>query len=192
MSRPSLCLAPARASCLLLLFLLLPLYSQAQQQRFHIRLYGLVTDYFSGDPMKGVLVRVLKDSLPIAEVTTRSTGRYEFFLDRGAVYTVWFSRDELVTKHVRIDAREVPVFPDVPYYEMDVQMTMIEWFEGIDYSVFDEPLGEALYKHSVRNLNWNLEYTESRRPLIAETMKDYEKLVKKYRPKKSYRPPDRL
>ncbi|MBK9273073.1 MAG: hypothetical protein IPM49_00850 [Flavobacteriales bacterium] len=180
-------------SMMLLVMLLTGLAAQAQRERFYIRLYGLVTEYFTGDPEKGVLVRVLRDSVPLDETVTRSNGTYEFLLDRGAIYTVWFSRKDLVTKHVRIDAREIPVFPDVPFYEMDVQMTMIQWIEGGDYQVFDLPLGEALYKHSVRNLSWNVEYTERIRPQVAEAMDAYEKLVRKYRPAERRRPAvDRL
>ncbi|MBL8010886.1 MAG: hypothetical protein JNJ64_09780 [Flavobacteriales bacterium] len=178
---------------LLLVVLLTTTSAHGQRDRFYIRLYGLVTEYFTGSPEKGVLVRVLRDSIPLDETVTKSNGTYEFLLDRGAIYTVWFSRQDLVTKHVRIDAREIPVFPDVPYYEMDVQMTMIEWIEGGDYQVFDLPLGEALYKQSVRNLSWNVEYTERIRPQVAEAMDSYEKLVRKYRPTGKRRPPvDRL
>lgn len=178
---------------LLLVLLLVGHGMQAQRERFYIRLYGLVSEYFTGAPEKGVLVRVLRDSVPLDETVTRSNGTYEFFLDRGAVYTVWFSREDLVTKHVRIDAREIPVFPDVPFYEMDVQMTMIAWIEGGDYTVFDVPLGEALYKHSVRNLSWNVEYTERLRPRLVEAMDAYEKLARKYKPALRRRPPvDRL
>lgn len=180
----------ARSTRTLVVLVLLAtcLSAQAQRERFYIRLYGLVTEYFTGSPEKGVLVRVLRDSVPLDEAVTKSNGTYEFLLDRGAVYTVWFSRQDLVTKHVRIDAREIPVFPDVPFYEMDVQMTMIEWIEGGDYGVFDMPLGEALYKRSVRNLSWNVEYTERIRPQVAEAMDAYEKLVRKYRPAERRRP----
>ena len=139
---------------------------RAQPERFYVKLYGIVTEHWSGEPMKGVLVRVLKDSLPLDQNVTGRSGRYAFYLDRGAVYTVWYSKEGMVTKHVRIDATQVPVFPDVPFYEMDVQVTLFPWIEGIDYSIFDRPLGLASYKHSVRNLSWNVEYT-SRSPARA-------------------------
>ncbi|MCB0795872.1 MAG: hypothetical protein KDB88_14150 [Flavobacteriales bacterium] len=178
---------------LFFLLLLMSFSASAQNERFYIRLSGLVTDFYTADPLRNVLVRVLKDSLPHAEVITTKQGFYEFQLDRGALYTVWFSRDDLVTKHVRIDARDVPVFPDVPFYEMDVQMTMFPWIEGMDYSLFDQALGEASYKHSVRNLSWNVEYTERLRPHLAEAMKTYDKLQRKYKPSQQRKPPvDRL
>lgn len=143
---------------------------------FYIRLYGLVTDHFTGDGMKGVQVRLVKDSVERETALTSSNGKYEIFLERGYDYLVWFHRDDLVTKHVRIDARGIPLFPDVPYYEMDVQMTMIEWIEEFDFTVFDPPVGMAAYKQSVRNLNWDIAFTERRRPEIAKVMVQYERV----------------
>lgn len=147
----------------------------AQAQRFYVKLSGKVTDHFTGDPVKGVLVRVLKAGKQELEATTRGDGYYEFDLDRGWRYAVWFSKAGLVTKHVNIDTEEVPAYPDVPYYEMDVQMTMFPWIEEFDFSTFDQPLGEASFKTSVRNMSWDIEYTERMRPMLAHAMDEYEK-----------------
>ena len=55
----------------------------AVAQRFSVKLYGIVTDHFTGAPVKGVLVRLLKAGATEAQCITRSDGRYEFLLDRG-------------------------------------------------------------------------------------------------------------
>lgn len=144
---------------------------------FHIRVHGLVTEYFSGDGMKDVQVRLVKDSVERGTVFTDGRGNYELFLERGYDYQIWFYRKDLVPKYVRVDAREVPLFPDVPFYDMDVQMTLFAYIAGFDFEVFDMPVGMALYKHSVRNLNWDVEYTEARRPEIAQVMTLYERAV---------------
>lgn len=47
-------------------------------------------------------------------------GKYELYLERGYNYQVWFFRSDMVTKHVHIDAREIPLYPDVPFYDMDL------------------------------------------------------------------------
>lgn len=144
---------------------------------FYIRVYGLVTEHFTGDPMKGVQVRLVKDSIERETVVTVWNGKYELYLERGYEYQIWFHRPDLVTKHVVIDAREVPLFPDVPFYEMDLQMTLFEWFDGFDFSAFDMPLGMAAYKHSVRNLQWNTELTQGRQRQVARVMINYERFL---------------
>ena len=82
-----------------------------------------------------------------------------------------------MTKHVRIDAREVPLFPDVPFYDMDLQMTLFTWLDGYDFTLFNSPVGRSEYKHSVRNLNWDVEYTNNIRRLVDRFMVHYEREV---------------
>lgn len=144
---------------------------------FYVRVHGVVTEFFSGDAMKGVQVRLVKDSVERETVITDGKGGYEMFLERGYDYLIWFHREDLVTKHVRIDARAVPLFPDVPFYDMDVQMTMFTWINAFDFAVFDLPVGKAEYKHSVRNLNWDVDYTERMRPEVARVMVHYERAI---------------
>ncbi len=69
------------------------------------------------------------------------------------------------------------MFPDVPFYDMDVQMTMFTWINGFDFSAFEVPLAMAAYKHSVRNLNWDIVYTEDRQSIIARVMVLYERAI---------------
>ncbi|MFT3885929.1 MAG: carboxypeptidase-like regulatory domain-containing protein [Flavobacteriales bacterium] len=163
----------------------------AQAQRFLVKLSGVVTDHFSGAPMKGVRVRLLKAGKAETEATTRSDGRYEFRLDRGWRYAVWFSHEGSVTKHINIDTEEVPPYPDVPFFEMDVQMTLFPWVPDLDLSPFDQALGEAAYKPSVRNMSWDVEYTERLRPILSKVMDEYEKTYKGYYKRKDQgrRPP---
>lgn len=152
----------------------------AQAQRFFVKLSGVVTEHFSGAPMKGVLVRLLKAGKTEAEATTRGDGKYEFQLDRGWRYAVWFSHEGSVSKHINIDTEEVPPYPDVPFYEMDVQMTLFPWIADFDFSPFDQPLGEAAYKQTVRNMSWDVEYTERLRPVLSRVMDEYEKTYNGY------------
>ncbi|MBL8002538.1 MAG: carboxypeptidase regulatory-like domain-containing protein [Flavobacteriales bacterium] len=162
---------------------------QKVPQRFYVKLSGVVTDHFSGDPIKGALVRLLKAGKVEAEVVTRGDGRYSLELDRGWRYSVWYSAEGLVTKHVNVDTEEVPPYPDVPFYEMDVQIALFPWIEGFDFSPFDQPLGEASYKQSVRNLSWDVEYTEQLRPKLAHAMDEYEKTYSGYYKRRAGRRP---
>jgi hypothetical protein len=162
---------------LILLGLVLQLWP-GEARGFHIRVYGVVTDHFTGEPVKGVQVRMVKDSIERETVQTTWNGRYELFLERGYAYELHYGRRGMVTKHVLIDAREIPLFPDVPFFEMDIQMTMIEDLEGFDLSAFSPPVGRAEYKHSVRNLNWDVEYTRIRRTELGRVMNEYEREMK--------------
>ncbi|MBX2971686.1 MAG: hypothetical protein KF797_01150 [Flavobacteriales bacterium] len=144
---------------------------------FYIHLHGIVTEYFSGDAMKGVQVRLVKDSVDRETVITSSNGKYELYLERGYDYQVWFHRSDLVTKHVLIDARKVPLFPDVPFFDMDLQMTMFAWIDGYELGLYMEPVARAEYKQSVRNLSWDVEYTKDFQSRSQRAMVHYEREV---------------
>jgi len=148
-----------------------------QGNAFYIHLHGIVTEHFSGDAMKGIQVRLVKDSVDRETIITGNNGRYELYLERGYDYQIWFHRSDLVTKHVVIDAREIPLFPDVPFYDMDLQMTMFTWIDGFAFDLFDAPVGRAEYKHSVRNLNWDIAYTNTIQPKVERFMIHYEREV---------------
>ena len=148
---------------------------------FYIQLHGQVTDYFSGDGLKGMQVRLVKDSIDRETVVTGRKGEYELVLERGYEYVVWFSGQGRVTKHVRIDTREVPPIPDVPFFDMDLQMTMCLWIDGVDFSILDQPIAEASYKHSIRNLTWDTEHTERVRKRLSKVMADYEHAFHKHK-----------
>lgn len=158
-----------------LLWGLLIVAEPPETNAFYIQVHGEVTEYYSGEGLKGVQVRLVKDSVERETVVTSWNGKYEIFLERGYDYLIWFYREDMVTKHVRIDAREVPMFPDVPFYDMYLQMTMVKWIDGFDFAAFETPLGMAEYKHSVRNLNWDIDYTEQRRVELARAMIVYDR-----------------
>lgn len=142
---------------------------------FYIQLHGAVTDHFSGDPMKGVQIRVVKDGIDRETFITERNGKYDLVLERGYDYLVWFSGQGRVTKHVRIDTREVPIIPDVPYYDMYLQITLFLWIDGMDFSLLDVPVAEANYRHSIRNLTWDTEYTEKAAKNMSRLLAQYER-----------------
>lgn len=125
--------------------------------------------------MKGVQIRLVKDSVDRETVITTGNGKYELYLERGYNYQIWFYRPDLVTKHVLIDARDVPLFPDVPFYDMDLQMTMFTWIDNMGFDLFITPVGKAEYKHSVRNLNWDIAYTQKVSPKVDRFMILYQR-----------------
>lgn len=170
---PLIWIAMMRMLCVCVLLL----WGAMDASAFYIRVHGVVTEFFTGEAMKGVQIRLVKDSIDRETVITNAKGEYEMFLERGYDYLVWYHREDLVTKHVRIDAREIPLFPDVPFYDMDVQMTMFTWINEFDFATFEKAVGRAEYKHSVRNLNWDIEYTEKLRPEIARVMTQYERVI---------------
>lgn len=165
---------------------------EARAQRFNVKLGGKVTELFSGDPVRGALVRLLKAGQEDQQKVTRADGQYEFTLERGWKYEVWFSKKNMVTKHVVIDTREIPPYPDVPFYEMDLQVTLFPWVADLDLGPFEEALGMAEYKASVRNMSWDTPYTTEMRPVFSKLMDEYEKTFRGYYKRRDRRDREQL
>jgi len=142
---------------------------------FHIQVHGVVTGHFSGKPEKGVEILLVKDNIDRESVHTDRRGRYELFIDRGYAYELHFRGEGMVTKILSIDAREIPLFPDAPFFEMEVMVSMIPAVDEYDLSAYEKPVGHAEYKHSVRNLNWETELTKARRTELQRLMIDYQR-----------------
>lgn len=149
-------------------------------QKFYISLHGLVTDHFTALPLKDVLVHVEVEGERRMDVVTNADGAYRFLLTKGALYAVSYGKAGYVTKRVSIDSRKVPDYPDVPYYDMDVQMTLFESIPNIDLSLFNEPISEAQYKHSVRTMSWDNAFSEDKQRQVGILMREYQKTYRGY------------
>ncbi len=151
-------------------------------QTFFIALSGIVTDNFTALPLKDVVVDVEAVSGPSFHVThvTGGDGFYRFSLNKGSSYMVKYSKTGFVSKKLVVNATDVPAYPDVPFYDMDVQMVMFERIPDFDFSFFDSPVGEARYKQSVRTINWDNPWSEERRRVMSAIMREYNKTYRGY------------
>ena len=156
-------------------------------QAFFINLHGLVTEYESGMPIRNVLVHV-SSSDQTMDVVTKKDGSYAIALKRGIDHRVYFSKKGMVTKYVNINALNVPEYPDVPFYDMDLQMTLFGIIEGVNYSFFDKPVARAEYKHSTRALNWDNEYTKSQGLKMTAFMREHRKKSAGYYARSVHKP----
>ncbi len=148
-------------------------------QTFFIDLHGLVTDYSSATPLKDVLVHVASTD-QTSDLLTKKDGAYSVQLKKGVDYHISFIKKGMVTKMVRIDTRAVPEYPDVPFYDMDLQVTLFPYIEEVDFSFFDEPIALAEYRHSVRSVNWDNDYTETHGRKMSAFMREYRKKAAGY------------
>lgn len=154
-------------------------FQECEAQKFYIQISGEITNYFNGELIKGVEVKVESPN-QVKTLMTKRNGLYGFRLDKGTYYHLTYSKEGMITKHIDIDGTTIPEFPDVPFYDMDVQMTMIDTIPKFDFSLFRSPLGIASYKKSTRNMSWNNEYTDSVGYSLDSIMREYKKEYRGY------------
>lgn len=173
----------------LLIVLLFPLLLSGQW--FFVQFRGVVTDMFDGTPMSDVLVEVdlADDSQHLRNIITKKNGEYQFELDRGYHYSVRYSKTGYVAKTLELDMTLIPDTPDVPFYDMDVQMALFESIPDIDLSFFTSPIGRAEYKESVRTMSWENEFSDAKRIEMAKIMREYTKTFRGYYARTNAKPP---
>ncbi|MFZ1686759.1 MAG: carboxypeptidase-like regulatory domain-containing protein [Flavobacteriales bacterium] len=152
------------------------LFGQGQAQLpYIITVTGTVLGELDGDPVKGATVLVNSDGVAENVLTPKRNGRYTFELQRGKAYELTYTAPGQVSKRVVIDTHGAPPLLDVPSITMTVEITLFPPVEGMDTKLFQEPLGRASYKHSVRNIVWDKTYGEAKRAELRRYMAGYDK-----------------
>ncbi len=172
---------------IILAMMMIPFTSSAQRNKkvneksdFCIGLHGNVTDYFTSDGIKGAKVSLKESNKDVFSAFTLRKGFYAFELDSGKVYTVEFSKEDMVTKTVIINTKNC-FCSDTMFYDMELQMTMFKESPGFDFSLFKIPIAMSMYDPSVRNMTWfSNDYTNRIRPILDKTMSAYVKSVNGY------------
>lgn len=137
---------------------------------------GHAKNYADGHLLPGVSITVSTAGRPDLVVLTDDSGRYEVALTMDRLYRIAYGRQDMVTKRVELDARNVPVADREIGMAMTVDMTLFAPMEGVDLSFLDEPIGKARYVVQDSMLVWDLAYTDSIRGLIADRMREYDHL----------------
>lgn len=144
---------------------------------YTITVSGTITGEMTGDPLKGVKVRVLRDGELSNLIITKGNGRFKIELERNFFYAFEFTRDDLVDKHVTIDTHGAPPLLDVPSLTMIIDISLFTPVPGMDTQLFQEPMGKAAYKHSSRNIMWDLQYEQEIATSVRKFMAEYYKEV---------------
>lgn len=144
---------------------------------YTITVTGRILGELDGDPMAGTMVLVSRDGHSEDLIMPRGNGKYSLELERGHAYELTYTAPGQVAKRVTIDTHGAPPLLDVPSITMTVDITLFPPVEGMDQKLFQEPMGKASYKHSVRNIVWDKAYGEEKRAAVRRYMAGYDKEV---------------
>lgn len=137
-----------------------------------LRLHGEVTDHTTREPLGEVLVRVYRNGVKERAFHTGAGGKYTVPLDREGDYIIRFSLPGHVTKCYAVDTHGDEWQGDTREVTVDVEMTMFEQVEGMDFSLFDLPMGLARFCPTTGFLKWDKDYEEHIRPEVDRVMNE--------------------
>jgi len=98
------------------------------------------------------------------------------------------SKEHCVTKRLGSDTRNIPPDSDVPFFEMELEIDLFPYVEGVDYSVMEFPLGIAHYDNTIKNMNWSSKHSRKMAALYNKFWYDYEKAFYSKRRKPEAKP----
>lgn len=116
-------------------------------------------------------VLIAKNGNKVDEQVLAKKGRFDLKLALGADYKLTFVRDGYVTKIVSVST-EVPqeVIESNPNFPpVKLIINLLPAIEGIDLSVFDQPIAILSYNQEIDDFTFDKEYSEKIKNRVAQT-----------------------
>lgn len=127
----------------------------------------------SNRTLQGALVNVMRDGKPFTSFLTDIDGSYNLYLPLGSEYIVTISKKDYVKKMYTVSTVGVPAESaqkKFPIIVADVEL--FEYFEGVDYSVFNQPMNKYYFNVKKDNFEYDKAYLKHMLALVDELRRD--------------------
>jgi hypothetical protein len=119
---------------------------------------------------------VLQDGKFLTSFKTDQNGSYNVYLPLGSDYLISISKNNYVQKYFSVSTKGIPqdqAGVKLPAIRADVDL--FKYYEGVDYSMFDEPISKFFYSSKKGNFDYDKEYLKAKK----EEMKKVKQAEKK-------------
>lgn len=144
----------------------------AQDEPF-LELSGFVADADNGKKLDGVNINIIADGTSESNFYTDG-GKYYYQLKFGKNYMVVYSRTGYVTKKLNINTNGVPPERQSKIKDLEIEMTLFEKMQGMDYSLLNQPIGKSAY-NGKDEIAWDFAYTSQMNQKIEVLIAEYKK-----------------
>jgi hypothetical protein len=128
--------------------------------------------------LQGAMINVLRDGKPFTSFLTSFEGTYFIYLPIGAEYVVDVSKKGYVHKRFSVNTKGIPkerTFDKFPLIISDLEL--LDYHEGVDYSLFNQPINKYYYDPKKENFDYDKEYLKNMLALIEEVKKNNREAV---------------
>ncbi|QQR87119.1 MAG: hypothetical protein IPJ76_02510 [Flavobacteriales bacterium] len=140
-----------------------------------ILVYGRIKDAETGEGMERFHIRVadgVSGALVDSATVVDDSASYELEIDYGRSYRLYYTADGYTTKSMVVDARGIPAMDDDGGFGMHMDVGLVERLPDVDYSMLDEPLGQARYMPEDSAMQWDSAHVAQRRALLKTLMEE--------------------
>ncbi|MEQ8325155.1 MAG: hypothetical protein RIC15_06845 [Vicingaceae bacterium] len=107
------------------------------------------------------------------------SGKFSFNLDLDKQYVFSFAQEGYVTKKIAYDTKvSDPERKDFGFAPFEFQVTLFKQYEGVNFVVFNQPVGRIMYSEEIGDFDYDTDYTKSIQQRLQEVEKEVEKKSK--------------
>lgn len=123
-------------------------------------------------------IEVLKNGSRDRIKAIKGSGKFEFNLDLNAQYVISFSQSGYVSKKISFDTKVPAERATEGFMAFQFQVTLFKQYEGINFVVFNQPVGRVHYSEEIGDFDYDTDYTKSIQQQLAEVQKEVDKKQK--------------
>lgn len=159
------CLVAKKTICVFVLFLC-SLIGFAQNN-ITVDVEGRVTHETA--ILSEVIVQVLQDGKLLTTFKTDITGNYNVYLPLGGDYTIVISKNNYVQKFYTISTKGIPSdLQNIKFPSITADVDLFKYYEGVDYSLFDEPVNKFFFNQKKGNFDYDKEYLKQKKEAMKQ------------------------
>jgi len=106
------------------------------------------------------------------------SGKFSYIIEPNKDYIFSFSQDGYVTKKISFNTTVPSEREDIGYAPFEFQVTLFKQYEGVNFVVFNQPVGKIKFSEEVDDFDYDTDYTKSIQQQISEVIKEVEKKSK--------------
>ena len=157
--------------CWLLFFTFFKSFSQDITVDFE----GRVTN--DNSILSEVIVQVLQEGKLLTSFKTDNSGTYNVYLPLGHDYLVSISKNNYVQKYFTVSTKGVPSEDaSMKFPTITADVDLFKYYEGVDYSLFNEPINKFYYNAKKGNFEYDKAYLKEKKEAMRQ-VKEQEKEV---------------
>ena len=116
-----------------------------------------------------VIVQVLQDGKLLTTFKTDQSGNYNVYLPLGSDYIISISKNDYVQKYFSVSTKGIPAEQtDVKFPTIKADVDLFKYYEGVDYSLFNEPINKFYYNDRKGNFEYDKDLLKEKKEAMKK------------------------
>ncbi|MBC7693852.1 MAG: hypothetical protein H7141_00245 [Burkholderiales bacterium] len=125
-----------------------------------------------------VIVQVLQNGNLLTSFKTDQTGSYNIYLPLGGDYLISISKNGFVQKYFSVSTKGIPAEQaGIKFPAIRADVDLFKYYEGVDYSLFDEPINKFYYNKRKGNFDFDRDYLNAKKAAMREVKMAEKKVI---------------